>query len=207
MQTLQNGIKVPTNSDPYKLTDDLAQMGLSSNVIIPVQTKADRDGLADKFPGMTVSRLDLPGAPLETWDGNNWQGQVWTPYTPVWGGWANLGAGFQSTGSWIMLAPKLCEVRAKLKAGPGAAMGNGQLALTLPFTSASDQATLGEAEWLQTGVFGGLQKVILSNPPNNIQASILSWPGGASQAVTPGVGGFGYGTTTEVHATIKYRIA
>lgn len=72
MQTLQNGARVPTNSDPYKLTEDLAAMGDTLNVIIPSPTKEFRDALEDKFPGMTVSRLDLPDAPLQTFDGTSW---------------------------------------------------------------------------------------------------------------------------------------
>jgi hypothetical protein len=71
MQTLQNGIEVPTNSDTYKLTEHLANMGDKANVIIPVPTKDVRDGLAGKYAGMTVARLDL-GARLETWNGSGW---------------------------------------------------------------------------------------------------------------------------------------
>jgi hypothetical protein len=81
------------------------------------------------------------------------------------------------------------------------------LAVTLPFTSAADQATLGQGEWLGTGVAGGLQTVILSNPPSNNQAAILSPGSGSGIAVNPGVAGYGYGATTEVHCTITYRTA
>lgn len=72
MQTLQNGAQVPTNSDPYKLTEDLAKMGDTLNVIHRVNSKAERDALHDKYPGMTVVRLDLAETPLETFDGTNW---------------------------------------------------------------------------------------------------------------------------------------
>lgn len=96
MQTLQNGIQVPTNSDPYKLTEDLAKMGATSNVVIPVQTKDVRDALADKFGGMTVSRLDLPNAPLETYDGTDWSPSD-VPWTNV-----SLAGGFNhwTTNGW-----------------------------------------------------------------------------------------------------------
>jgi hypothetical protein len=72
VQTLQNGIEVPTNSDTYKLTQDLANMGNKTNVAIPVESQAVRDALSGKFPGMTVARLDLPRCPLETYDGTKW---------------------------------------------------------------------------------------------------------------------------------------
>lgn len=80
MQTLQNGIVVPTNSDPYSLTADLAVMGAKSNVIIPVSTTAQRDDLTAKFVGMTVRRLDLGGA-LQWWNGTDWTGTRHAEFT------------------------------------------------------------------------------------------------------------------------------
>lgn len=71
MQTLQNGAEVPTNSDTYKLTEHLAKMGNTLNVVIPVPTQSVRDGLTGKYPGMTVARLDLGGR-LETYNGSGW---------------------------------------------------------------------------------------------------------------------------------------
>lgn len=73
MQTLPNGVEVPTNSDTYKLTEDLANMGKTANVITRVSSTGERDGLPDKYSGMTVVRLDLVGLPLEIWDGTTWQ--------------------------------------------------------------------------------------------------------------------------------------
>lgn len=71
-QTLQNGIDVPTNSDPYSLTDDLAAAFLKANVVIPVAGSTQRDNLTGKFSGMVVCRLDVTGLPLEIWDGTIW---------------------------------------------------------------------------------------------------------------------------------------
>jgi hypothetical protein len=73
MQTLPNGIEVPTNSDTYKLTEHLANMGNTSNVITKVATQADRDALPDPQAGDVVVRLDLPGCPLERYDGTTWK--------------------------------------------------------------------------------------------------------------------------------------
>jgi hypothetical protein len=175
---------------------------------LPVSSQTERDALVT-YDGLTVQRLDLPGRPLEAWSAasTQWHGQVWTSYTPTWGGWISLGSGAVSTGSYMLVGPNLCAVRMKLVAGSGANLGTGALAVTLPFTSASDQSTLGEAEWLGTGVGGGLQKVIISNPPANNQASILAPPAGTAAATSPGVAGYGYGASTEIHGTILYRTA
>jgi hypothetical protein len=51
-------------------------MGKTTNAIIPVSTQAQRDGLTDKFPGMTIRRLDL-GGDLQWWNGSAW---VETPH-------------------------------------------------------------------------------------------------------------------------------
>jgi len=66
MQTLQNGVPVPTNSDPYNLTADLASAFNAADVVTRVASKAARDALTKK-DGMAISRLDL-GGQIEVWD-------------------------------------------------------------------------------------------------------------------------------------------
>lgn len=66
MQQLPNGITVPTNSDTYDLTGDLAKSFGQANVVIPVASLAARDALV-KRAGMVVTRLDLGGL-IEIWD-------------------------------------------------------------------------------------------------------------------------------------------
>jgi len=182
---------------------------VAAGAALPVWSAAERDAIPDKYDGLLIKRMDLPGRPDFVWDGTKWNGQEWTSYTPDWAGWANPGGGFVSTGSYMMVGPKLCIVRMKLKAGSASpALGTGQVAVTLPFTSAPDQATLGSGEWLGTGINGGLQTVILSNPPNNSAASILVVPSNPlNPATSPGYAGYGYGASTEVHCTITYRTA
>lgn len=70
-QTRANKVTVPTNSDAWNLTGDLATMADSSNLVIPVASQTERDALT-KAAGLTVSRTDLPGAPLQTCDGTGW---------------------------------------------------------------------------------------------------------------------------------------
>jgi hypothetical protein len=174
---------------------------------LPVFSQAERDALS-LYDGLIVQRRDIAGRPTETWDGTGWNGQSWTSYTPAWGGWIDPGAGYVSTGSYMMIGPNLCTVRMKMVAGSsGTNLGTGALAVSLPFTSAPDQATLGQGEWLGAGGGGGIQNLILSNPASNNQAAILSPGSGAGIAVTPGSAGYGYGPTTEVHCTITYRTA
>lgn len=72
MQTLPNGIEVPTNSDTYKLTEDLAKLGDTSNVVTKVVNQAARDALPNPEAGDPVVRLDVPGMPIEINDGSNW---------------------------------------------------------------------------------------------------------------------------------------
>ena len=179
----------------------------AAGAALPVYSEAERDAVPDKFDGLIVQRRDLPGRPNQVWGGSSWHGQVWTSYTPSWDGWVNRGSGYQSTGSYMMIGPNLCKVRMKLKAGSSPSMGAGNLAVTLPFTSASDQASTGVVSWYATGLFGAYREVRLLNPPSNIQASLVSMPGGNGQGVSPGTAGFTFTDTTELHATIIYRTA
>lgn len=99
MQILENGANVPTNGDPYNLTDDLAEMGNTLAVVVRVPDVAARDALVNIAAGSVVSRLDLPGAPLETYDGTDWSVSdiEWTSLALVQGftaittsGWSGL---------------------------------------------------------------------------------------------------------------------
>jgi hypothetical protein len=97
-QNLFNGGWVPTNSDAYDLTADLAKICLSLNIPIPVNNQAARDGLAalagGTLPvGTMVLRKDQSMF-IESWNGTKWvtsghcewkrDNQV-VPNTTVWG--------------------------------------------------------------------------------------------------------------------------
>jgi len=71
MQTLENGVQVFTNGDPYNLAEDLANSFKSANLIVKVSNQAARDALT-KYDGLTVRRLDVTGRPTEVWDGSTW---------------------------------------------------------------------------------------------------------------------------------------
>ena len=73
-QTLKNKVTVPTNSDEYDLTADLATAFLGANVVIPIGSSAERTTLttAGVMAGQCIIRTDLPGQPIETWNGTKW---------------------------------------------------------------------------------------------------------------------------------------
>ena len=77
---LENKVIVPTPPDIFRPTQQLADMGNSINPIIPVLTRGERDALT-KYRGLTVSRQDMPGAPLQIWDGDSWEHQGRTKKT------------------------------------------------------------------------------------------------------------------------------
>lgn len=97
-QILFNGAVVPTNSDDYALTEDMAKMCLSLNIPVPVNNQAERDGLealagGTLKVGTMVLRKDQSMF-VEKWDGSNWKTvghSEWTrtnhevPQNQVWG--------------------------------------------------------------------------------------------------------------------------
>ncbi|MGO4583650.1 hypothetical protein AB4Z38_07145 [Arthrobacter sp. 2RAF6] len=70
-QTRPNVIQVPVNADGYNLTADLATMADSANVVIPVPNQTARDALT-LHTGLTVTRNDVPGQPIEIYNGSSW---------------------------------------------------------------------------------------------------------------------------------------
>jgi len=62
-------------ADGWSLTPNIGTALDSANVIVPVATKAERDGLTPplgKYAGMVAARTDLSGVPLDVYDGSRW---------------------------------------------------------------------------------------------------------------------------------------
>lgn len=62
-------------ADGWNLTTDDGKGLDSANVLVPVATQAERDGLTPplgKYAGMAVTRADLGGR-IEVWDGAKWR--------------------------------------------------------------------------------------------------------------------------------------
>jgi hypothetical protein len=110
MQTLENGVQVFTNGDPYNLAEDTANAFKSANITVNVANQAARDALT-KYDGLAVRRKDVSGRPTETWDGSAWtRSPVITsaPYTSD-GLWSISGAYLKT------VVPGLAQVTATLQ--------------------------------------------------------------------------------------------
>jgi hypothetical protein len=79
VQTLDNGIPVPTPSDEYDLTGDLEDAFKVVPGATLVTSQTQRDAL-EKWNGRSAQRLDLPGQPIDIWDAS---AGVWLPKAPL----------------------------------------------------------------------------------------------------------------------------
>lgn len=205
MQTLQNGIEAPTNSDPYNLTDDLANFGKTANVIIPVSNQAQRDALTDKFVGMTVRRLDFRGV-LEWWDGSGWVSKRGVAYTPIWSGVADFGSGGSLTGTYWVDGDQV-TVRAKAKFGDSAlsdadAMGTGAVFCPLPPgypIAGVENVTLGTGFHVTAG---GIISPLVVFASNSTTASVWS---PSTPVKTPGQAGLTGAINNYMEIAITYQ--
>jgi hypothetical protein len=205
VQILQNGVEVPTNSDPYNLTDDLANLGLTSNVIIPVTSQAQRDALAGKFVGMTVRRMDFRGT-LEYWDGSGWVSERGVAYTPLWSGVADFGEGGALTGTYWVRGDQV-TVRAKAKFGETAgtdaeAMGTGAVFCPLPAgypIAGVENVTLGTGFHVTAG---GIISSLVVFASNSTTASV--WASG-TPVKTPGQAGLTGAENNYMEIAITYQ--
>lgn len=85
-----NKAKTPSGADGWNLTPDVGTALDSANVVVPVATQAERDGLTPpggKYPGMVVARTDLSGVPLDVYDGAQWVPGI---ISTIWSNNANL---------------------------------------------------------------------------------------------------------------------
>jgi len=203
MQTLQNGITVFTNGDDYNLADDMADFGKSANVIIPVTSQDQRDGLEDKFIGMTVRRLDFRGV-LEWWDGSGWVSKRGVAYTPIWSGVSDFGTGGALTGTYWVDGDQV-RVKARAEFGLAATMGTGAVFCPLPPgypISGIQNITLG----IGTHVAGPDIRPLLVYAGSSTTASVWAPPVNADRrVVTPGEAGYPAGDGNYMEIDITYQ--
>lgn len=189
-QTRPNGAKVPINADAYNLAPDLATLGDSLNVVIPVANQAVRDALTP-YPGMCVSRLDLAGAPIQTYDGTSWNNAILNSYTPSLTATTNpnLGSGSQSLGSW-QLNGKLMTVQFFFAWGTGGSVGSGAFNVSLP--SGFSYAGLGSA--IPLGNVRGHNSTADISGYMTLSSAGASTIAGFWQVSTTSISNFGSGT-------------
>jgi hypothetical protein len=200
MQTLQNGIQVFTNSDDYNLADDMEDFGLTSNVIIPVTSEAQRDALTGKFLGMTVRRLDFRGT-LEWWDGSGWVSERGVAYTPIWSGVTDFGSGGALTGTYWVRGDQV-TVRAKAKFGLAATMGTGAVYCPLPPgypIAGAEPGTLGTGFHVTSG---GILRPLVVFAGSSTTASVWA---PTIPVQTPGGAGYPAGNTDYMEISISYQ--
>lgn len=128
-----NKTKTPAGPDGWNLTPDLGTALDAANVVVPVATQSERDALAPpggKYAGMVVSRTDLPGAPLERWDGAAWTvtDVPWTTLSTVQGFTPNTTSGW----SGIQYAVKDGWVIVNGSVGRGTSWGSDQAIAVIP---------------------------------------------------------------------------
>jgi hypothetical protein len=98
-----------TNGAGVTITNT-ARLTVARGAPIPVRSLAERDDLS-LFDGLTVKRLDVTGAPQETWDGS-WRRHAFTSDLPADSGWVNvtIAAGFAAQGTEIPQVRKIGNV-------------------------------------------------------------------------------------------------
>ena len=89
-------------ADGWNLTTDDGRGFDSANVVVPVASQAERDGLTPpvtgKYAGMVVARTDIAGIPFEKYDGSAWIRQPIVDTSPITndGNWT-ISGGLQRT--------------------------------------------------------------------------------------------------------------
>ena len=147
--TRWNKTKTPAGVDPWNLTPDIGAALDSANVVIPVASATERDGLAAVAPGgvlpvpTVVWRTDKNR--LETWNGTVWRAGFGTTYTPIWTGVTDFGTGGSLTGTYWVDGDRV-TLRSRAKFGTAATIGTSQINCPLPVglpIGGSENATLG----------------------------------------------------------------
>lgn len=187
--TRWNKTKTPAGVDPWNLTPDIGAALDSANVVIPVASATERDGLAATAPGgvlpvpTVVWRTDKNR--LETWNGTVWRAGFGTTYTPIWTGVTDFGTGGSLTGTYWVDGDRV-TVRSRAKFGSAATMGTGAVYCPLPTglpIGGNENANLGTGFHVTSG---GILRPLMVFAGSSTTASVwttqipVQTPGGAS---------------------------
>lgn len=184
----KNKIQVPLNSDAYNLVPDLTTMADTANVFPKVASASERNGLASPANGDKVVRTDLPGAPIETYDGTNWQ-EPWIDYgapVAIAGNWSltgrfwgiRLGARTQVVGTVTIVR----TTSTFALAGGGVAYSNfGQIIPTAALSSSTGVTSYAMTNFLTGNGASDLVQMVLN--PITGELSARGYPGAISWVV------------------------
>jgi hypothetical protein len=176
-----------------------------------VCTSATRPTGADRVAGLTVIyETDTKREAL--WDGTRWQvmSQPHTLYNPEWRGFPNLGSGYTSGGSYAVIGPRMVRANMFLRAGAGAVLGTGRLAVSLPFPASGYPQQFGIGSHLESGPAGLLRALFCATGGGGDAVELWAWPNHeffTSVMRTIGDAGYTFGQNVEIHMNITYESA
>lgn len=196
---------LPDPTDTPNVPEDMAALAAEIDTQVPfVCTSTTRPA---PILGLYIYETDTK----RTWLGNGteWeiQGQPWTPFTPVFTGWANLGGNYSAKGQYSIDVGGIVTVEVRLKAGTGSVMGNAPLVVEgFPIRSAVGIQQFGSCSFLQTGP-SGLMRIAGLYMGSNTDGASIYVPQGATPTANPGPAGMLWQATSELHGTIRYASA
>ena len=183
-QTRPNKVTVPVNSDAWNLANDLATLGDTANVVIPVANQTERDALTKKL-GLAVSRADLNGL-IEVCDGTTWRSPTKIRHAE----WLNNGSfTVNANASWDI--------------GALTASAN-----TFNNTFSNATGTLsGQVNITETGVYAIHMRIVPSSDPGLSHSTLVS-SSGTTYAEAVNQGGTGNGLWEwDTYLSNKYIVA
>lgn len=195
--------------------DDLIQQTatFAEDVVDSVRyicTSTTRPAAGKRYDGQEIFETDTRRVRIWNAAAGRWEcvQQSPTAYTPQWNGFANLGAGFATGGSYAVIGPRIVKANMWLRAGAGASLGLGRVAATLPFAVAGYPQQFGEGSLLVTGPGGILRKIIGTTGGGASSIELWAQPDvNYQQASMQTLGDRGYPFTqgTEIHFNFTYE--
>jgi hypothetical protein len=171
-------------------------------------TSTTRPAAGLRYVGQEIFETDTKRTRI--WDGTRWEcvRQSHTLFTPVWSGFTSLGGGYTVGGSYAVIGPRMVRCNMWLKAGAGASMGNGRLAVTLPFPAAGYPQQFGQGSLLIDGPLGPLRAISGAFGGGSTGVELWAWPNleYLSAAMrTLGEAGYPFAQNTEIHFNVTYE--
>lgn len=201
--TTYNKATVMASGDGWNLLPNVRTAIESSNIPIPVASKAERDALAPPgglYPGLTVIRTDTPDSRREVWDGTRWDSTNGISYTPTWSSPGSFGTGGSVHGMY-WLSGDLVTLRADITAGTGTSMPAGIVGFSLPTGLPMAQGLTNVGSALHKTDTGAIRPMVAICTPGQ---TVSVWSN-QIPILNPGNAGYPWGAGYSIEALIQYQ--
>ena len=179
--------------------NSIARRDASGRLVVATPTTASHATTKAYVDGQIVELADYVDAQVGDW-------AEWQAYTPVWGGFASVGSGSASGGTFAVIAPGIVRAHAWLRIGAGGgSFSPGFQNVSLPHPPAGYERQAGDGLTMKGSISGPTTMIKLATGSGVEYAQMYAWPTPNGYMQTLQAAGLILAAGDEIHVNMTYR--